>query len=110
MTDKIVVLCTCASKEDGERLARALIASRLAACVSLIPAVQSCYRWKGEIETAVECLAVIKSSRGLFASLSSAIERLHPYDVPEILALPVVEGSQNYLSWMTANLGTEGEA
>jgi periplasmic divalent cation tolerance protein len=104
MTDKIVVLCTCASPEDGERLARAVVAGRLAACVNVLPGMRSFYRWKGEIEDASECLLVIKSSRDQFAALSSAIEKLHPYEIPELIALPIVEGSSNYLNWLAVNL------
>ena len=88
MTDKIVVLCTCASVEDGDRLARALVTERLAACVNVVPGIRSVYRWKGEIETSDECLLIIKSSRDLFAALSAAIEKLHPYEIPEVVAVP----------------------
>ena len=85
-------------------MARALVAGRLAACVNVVPGMRSFYRWKGEIEAADECLLVIKSSRDLFAALSMAIEKLHPYEIPEVLALPVVEGSSNYLNWLAINL------
>ena len=104
MTDKIVVLCTCASAEEGERLARALVTGNLAGCVSLVPAVRSIYRWKGEIETGKECLLVIKSSRDRFAALNAAIEKLHSYQVPEVIALPVVDGAPNYLNWLGVSL------
>jgi periplasmic divalent cation tolerance protein len=104
MTDKIVVLCTCASPEDGERLARALLTGRLAACVSVVPGARSFYHWNGGIEDSAECLLVIKSSRDLFPALSAAIEKLHPYEVPEVLALPVTAGSQNYLNWLSGTL------
>jgi periplasmic divalent cation tolerance protein len=110
MTDKIVVLCTCATAEDGERLARALVESRLAACVNVAPGVRSFYHWKGEIESAPECLLLIKSSRDLFAALAAEIERLHPYEVPEVLALPVVEGTSNYLNWLELNLRQGADA
>jgi periplasmic divalent cation tolerance protein len=110
MTDKIVVLCTCASTEDGERLARALVTGHLAACVNLVPGLRSFYHWKGEIEAADECLLIIKSSRALFAALAAAIEKLHPYEVPEVLALPVVEGSGNYLNWLAVNLHQGAES
>ena len=109
MTDKIVVLCTCASAEEGERLARALLAGHLAGCVSLVPAVRSVYRWKGEIESGEECLLVIKSSRDRFAALNAAIEKLHSYQVPEVIALPVVDGAPNYLNWLGVSL-RPGEA
>ena len=106
MTDTIVVLCTCASPEDGERLARALVGGRLAACVSVVPGLRSIYRWKGEIEAADECLLLIKSSREQFDGMREAIEKLHPYEIPELLALPVVDGAPNYLNWVAASLGT----
>ena len=105
MTDKIVVLSTCASLEEGERLARALVESRLAACVNIVPAVRSVYRWKGEIESAEECLLAIKSSQAHFEELRAKIEQLHSYEVPEVVALRVVDGAANYLGWLSAGLG-----
>jgi periplasmic divalent cation tolerance protein len=110
MTDKIVILCTCATEEEADRLARTVIDARLAACVNVLPRVRSIYRWKGAIESADECLLIIKSSRPLFDSLRTALEASHSYEVPEVIALPVVEGSANYLNWITANLGTGGES
>ena len=104
MTDKIVVLNTCASAEEAERLARSLVDDRLAACVTLIRPVRSFYRWKGEVSDSIEWLLVIKTSRPLFAALRTAIESAHSYEVPEILALPVIEGSANYLSWIDSEL------
>src|ERR1017187_1746584 len=104
MTDKIVVFSTCATEADAERLARALVAGRLAACVNVAPGVRSFYRWKGEIESGVEFLLIIKTSRDLFPALRAEIEKLHPYEVPELLALPVVAGAENYLSWLQSNL------
>ena len=111
MTDKIVVLTTYATHEEAEKLARALLDARLAACVNVIPHVRSYYRWKGAIESADECLLVVKSSRELFDSLGAVLEKEHSYEVPEVLALPVVEGATNYLNWLLANLrsGPEGE-
>lgn len=104
MTDKIVVLSTCANAEDAERLARALVASRLAACVNIVPGVRSFYRWKGETESSAEFLLVVKTSRELFPALSAEMATLHPYEVPELLALPVVDGAEDYLSWFHASL------
>jgi periplasmic divalent cation tolerance protein len=104
MTDKIVVLSTCATEVDAERLARALVAGRLAACVNVLPGVRSFYHWKGEIESGAECLLLIKTSRELFPAVSAEMAKLHPYEVPELLALPVVDGAENYLSWFHANL------
>jgi len=111
MTDKIVVLSTCATQEEAEKLARVLLDERLAACVNVIPGIRSYYRWKGAIESANECLLVVKSSRELIGSIGAVLEKEHSYEVPELLALPVVEGGTNYLNWLLANLrsGSEGE-
>jgi periplasmic divalent cation tolerance protein len=110
MTDQIVVLNTCSSEEEAERLARLLVERRLAACVSVVPGARSFYRWQGAIESANEWLLVIKSSRALFSSLATAIEQEHSYDVPEVLALPVVEGSANYLNWLSGSLESRDQA
>jgi len=104
MTDKIVVLNTCASAEEAERLARSLVDRRLAACVTVITPVRSFYRWNGAVTDASEWLLVIKTSRPLFPTLRAALESAHSYEVPEILALPVIEGSANYLSWIDGEL------
>lgn len=104
MTDKIVVFSTCASADEAERIARRLIEQRLAACVSVVSPVRSFYRWKGAVEDSSEWLLVIKSSRELFAPLTAALESAHSYELPEIIAIPVVEGSPNYLSWIEREL------
>jgi len=100
MTDKIVVLSTCAGAEEAERIARGLVEARVAACVTALPNARSIYRWQGAVESAPECLLVIKSSRERFEALRAELERLHSYQVPEVLALPVVEGAANYLNWL----------
>jgi periplasmic divalent cation tolerance protein len=69
-----------------------------------MPGLRSCYRWQGAVEIADEALLLIKTSRALFAELKLELEKIHPYEVPEVLALPIVEGAQNYLNWMGANL------
>jgi len=104
MTDKIVVLSTCADEEQARTLARALVERRLAACATVVPGVTSIYRWKGEIESSAECLLVIKSTRELFGPLQAAIASLHSYEVPEVLALSVVDGAPAYLEWLGASL------
>ena len=104
MTDKIVVLSTCASAEEAERLARALLEQRLAACVNVIPGLKSYYHWQGRLETAGEFLMVIKSSRARFDQLRAVLEKAHSYDVPEVIALPIVDGAANYLNWIDTNL------
>jgi periplasmic divalent cation tolerance protein len=107
MTDKIIVLSTCESAEEAARLARALVEQRLAACVNILPGLRSVYRWKGAVEDTAEWLLLIKSRRDLFDRLRQAIEKEHSYEVPEIIALPVVAGSENYLQWLAAE--TAGE-
>jgi periplasmic divalent cation tolerance protein len=104
MTDKIVILTTCAVESDAERMARALIDGRLAACVNVVPGVRSFYRWEGETQCGQEFLLIVKTSRALFEALRAEMEKLHPYEVPELLALPVVAGSETYLTWLQSNL------
>ena len=107
MTDKIVVLSTCASEEEAGRLASMLVERRLAACVNILPGVRSVYWWKGAVESAAECLLLIKSSRAQFDSLRAALEGAHSYELPEALALPVIDGSLAYLEWVEASLRTQ---
>ncbi len=101
MTDKIVVLVTCGSAAEAKRIAQGLVERRLAACVNVVGArVRSTYRWKGKVETAAEHLLIIKTSRKQFRALRAAVERLHSYQVPEVIALPIAEGSPAYLKWL----------
>jgi periplasmic divalent cation tolerance protein len=104
MTDKIVVLSACASTEDAQKLARALVEKRLAACVNMLAGARSVYRWKDAIQEEQETLLLIKTSRALLDDLRNEIERLHSYEVPEVIALPVVDGSERYLAWMNREL------
>jgi periplasmic divalent cation tolerance protein len=104
MTNKIVVLSTCASPEEADRLARSLVEQRLAACVNVLPGISSHYWWQGRLETAQECLLLVKSSRERFDQLRSVLEQAHSYEIPEVIALPVVDGSLNYLNWIDLNL------
>jgi periplasmic divalent cation tolerance protein len=107
MTDKIVVLSTCASEQEAESLARSVVEQRLAACVNVIPRMRSFYRWKGALESAEEWLLLIKSTRERFPRLVAALEKAHSYEVPEIIALPVVDGAANYLNWIDSGLREE---
>lgn len=105
MTDKIVVLVTCGSAKEAQRIARALVEARLAACGNILEApVHSIYRWKGKVESAREYLLIIKTSRRRFAALGDAVKRLHSYDVPEIISLPVAAGSTAYLNWIATSV------
>lgn len=107
MTDKIVVLSTCGSEEEADRIAKVLIERRLAACVNVLPHIRSMYRWKGEIESAAECLLLIKSSRAQFDSLRAALEAAHSYELPEAIALTVIDASPAYLDWLGSSLRSE---
>lgn len=110
MTDKIVILSTCGSPEEGLRIARALVEARLAACVNIVPAAASVYRWQGRLQESSEAILMIKSSRGLFERLQKELAKLHSYEVPEVLALPVLGGSENYLNWIEGELVKEDRA
>jgi periplasmic divalent cation tolerance protein len=110
MTDKIVVLVTCGSLKEGRRIARALVEARLAACVNLLRTpVESIYRWKGNVDAAEEFLLIVKTSRARFAALETAVKRLHSYDVPEIIALPIEKGSRDYLAWLAESVRPAGK-
>jgi len=101
MTDKVVVLVTCGSAKETRRIAKAVVEQKLVACVNILDArVHSIYRWKGKVESAREFLLVMKTSRRRLAALQKKIEQLHSYDVPEIIALPIVAGSRGYLAWI----------
>ncbi len=104
MTDKVVAYTTCADPEEAEKIARHLIEERLAACVSVVPAVKSYYRWKGSIESDDEILLMIKTSRDLVDALRQQLEKLHSYDLPELIVTPIVDGSPNYLAWLEKEL------
>ena len=108
MTDKIIVFSTCSTAEEAAQIARKLIDERLAACVNVTPGVRSFYRWKGSIEQADECMLVIKSSRDLFDRLRAELEKAHTYEVPEVVAIAVVDGSPNYLNWIDGELKAAG--
>lgn len=104
MTDKIVVFCTCANAEEAAKIARQLVENRLAACVTIVPQVRSIYRWKGVVEDTSECFLIAKTRRGLFDRLSAEIASLHSYQVPEVIALPLVDGAPAYLNWLEREL------
>jgi periplasmic divalent cation tolerance protein len=106
MTDKIVVLTTCDSEKHAEKLAHHLVELRLAACVNILPKARSIYRWQEKIEDTAEWVLLIKSRRDLFAALRAEIQKLHTYEVPEVIALHVVDGSEAYLAWLEGQLTT----
>lgn len=96
----LVVLVTCPSQKVGEKLAHALVQERLAACVNVIPGLTSIYRWEGKICRDAEALLVIKTRRTRLPALTRRVKALHPYSVPEVIALPLAGGSASYLSWV----------
>ena len=99
-----LVLTTVANPEEAARLGRTLVEERLAACVTLIPAVQSIYRWQGEIESATETLLLIKTGQEQLAALEARLHELHSYQTPEFLVLAVDAASQPYLDWLQESL------
>lgn len=100
MNGFIVVLVTVGSPNEGDQLSRALVEERLAACVNRIGPVQSVYRWQGQVKQNEEELLVIKTKGELFDRLKQRVQELHSYSVPEIIALPILEGSESYLKWL----------
>ena len=100
MTDKRLVLSTCGSHEVATKIARALVVGQIAACVNVLGPMESVYRWKGTVETSHEFLLVIKTRRKEFAGLQRVIREMHSYEVPEIVALPIVAGSERFLAWL----------
>jgi periplasmic divalent cation tolerance protein len=100
MTEGLVVLCTCPDDGTAERIARELVTGGLAACVSRNP-VRSTYRWEGALRDEAEVLLVAKTTRERYEALERRLAALHPYEVPEIIALPVLAGSASYLAWLT---------
>jgi periplasmic divalent cation tolerance protein len=97
---KLLVYCTCPDRIVAGKLAAALVERGLAACVNILPGVESVYRWQGKIERDDEILLLIKSDTAHFSALEDTISNLHPYEVPEILAVPVEAGHQPYLEWI----------
>lgn len=100
MNDAIQVFTTVDSEENAHTIAEALVGQQLAACVQIVGPITSIYRWQGNVETSEEWLCLIKSRAGLFPALEALVTQLHPYDVPEILAVPVTAGSKPYLAWL----------
>jgi len=105
MTDALVVLITAPKEEDAAAMANALVEGRLAACVNIIRQVRSIYRWQGKIEDDQEVLMIAKTRKECFADLVNKVKELHTYSVPEIIALPVMDGFEGYLGWLKEETG-----
>ena len=100
-----VVLVTAPDSDTGADIARAVVADELAACVNVVPGVRSIYRWEGAVQEEEEVLLVMKTRRARLGELTARVEAVHPYDVPEVVALPIEGGSAPYLAWVAAGAG-----
>jgi periplasmic divalent cation tolerance protein len=103
--EHVVIYVTVPDEGTGSRLGRGLVESRLAACVNIVSGLRSIYWWRGEVEEARECLLVIKSRREKLSEIIRFIKMNHPYEVPEIIALPIVGGGEDYLRWIDESVG-----
>ena len=103
MTDARIVLTTAGSQEEAHKIAHALVERELAACVNIVPQIESIYRWQGKVESASEWLLIIKTQVGLFERVRNAIKELHSYELPECVMLEVAGGDKEYLNWLAEN-------
>lgn len=98
--DEIVIFITASNEDEAARIAKALVGARLAGCVDIIKNIRSIYNWQGKVEDETEVLMIVKTQKPLFDSLMKKVKELHSYTVPEIIAMPIVEGSEDYLKWL----------
>ena len=110
MTDKVVIMVTASTRRECRRIARRLIEEKLAACVNITQPIQSVYRWEGKIDHSRELLMFIKTNRDLFPQIKAEISLIHSYHTPEIICLPIIDGSQNYLQWVSDSVRPSPEA
>lgn len=99
-SDALLVLCTCPDEDTAERLAHSLVEDRLAACVNLIPGLVSVYQWQGRIERSREVQLLAKTSSARFQALAARLREMHPFELPEIVAVPITAGEPEYLEWL----------
>jgi periplasmic divalent cation tolerance protein len=104
MTDKRIALTTCSSLEEARKIAHALVERKLAACVNIVPGVESVYRWKAAVETASEYLLIVKTTANAFSSLRAALGELHSYEVPECIEIAITDGSEDYFKWFEESM------
>jgi len=100
MADEVVILITTENREEARKIAAGLIDSNLAACANIVESVQSLFRWQGKVENDRECLMIVKSVSKKLDAVTAKVQELHSYDVPEIIALPIIGGSKEYLKWL----------
>jgi len=105
MTDKQIVLSTAGSEDEARMIARHLVENRLAACVNIVPQIESIYRWKGKLESSQEWLLLIKTTADRFPAVRDAVRELHSYDLPECIAISVEDGTSDYLEWIGQSRG-----
>ena len=105
MTDKKLVLTTASSSDEARKIARALVERRLAACVNILPQIESVYRWKGKVEEAQEWLLIIKTTAAGFERVRDVIRELHSYQLPECVCVSIEDGSPEYLEWIGESVG-----
>jgi len=99
-TDKVVVLITTSSEEEAHKIAELLVNKKKAACVNIVPRVDSLFWWKDKLDSARESLLLVKTKASLFPDILKLVKRMHSYEVPEIIALPIIDGSEDYLKWL----------
>jgi periplasmic divalent cation tolerance protein len=102
--ENIVVLMTAANEDEGAKLAKLLVEARLAACVSLVPQARSIFWWQGKIDAQRETIMIAKTRREVLPELIETVQKHHSYSVPEIIALPIIDGASNYLNWLAAEV------
>ena len=109
MTDKRVVLSTAGSEDEARKVAHHLVDHQLAACVNILPGIESIYRWQGKVESAPEWLLLIKTTAEKFPAVRDAIREVHSYELPECIAIAIEDGSQEYLQWIGDSVATTTE-
>jgi periplasmic divalent cation tolerance protein len=105
MSDKKIVLTTSGSQDEARKIARSLVERRLAACVNIVPQIESIYRWQGNVDQALEWLLIIKTTAGAFEKVSCAIRELHSYELPECICLDIEDGTLAYFNWIAEAVG-----
>jgi periplasmic divalent cation tolerance protein len=103
--ESVVVVMITTPADDASRIAHHLVEERLAACVNIVPDIRSVYRWEGNVEDDRECLLLVKTTKLMYEAVSAGVREVHPYSVPEIIALPLVDGYDGYLRWVVENVG-----
>ncbi len=109
MSDHLLIYCTCPDQDSAQSIADTLVDKGLAACVNILPGVHSVYRWQGKRENAREYLLTIKTLHSAYEALQQAIIDLHPYELPEIIAVPITHGLAAYLAWIDENVTNENQ-